>query len=49
MHDIDEWPYASEDLGPPEVTWRLVLGKDELEGRYVLRHGVFVELAEDTL
>jgi hypothetical protein len=38
-----------EDLGPREATWRLVVGKVEVEGRIVLRAGEFVELAEDTL
>jgi len=27
--------------------WRLVIGKEELEGRSALRDGEFVELAED--
>jgi hypothetical protein len=36
-----------EDLGPREATWRLVVGKVELEGRFVLRMGEFVGLAED--
>jgi hypothetical protein len=38
-----------EDLGPREATWRLVVGKAELEGRFVLRLSEFVELAEDAL
>ena len=36
-----------EYLGPREATWWLVVGKAELEGRFVLRMGEFVELAED--
>jgi hypothetical protein len=27
--------------------WRLAVGKEELEGRFVLRGGRFIELAED--
>jgi hypothetical protein len=38
-----------EDLGPREATWRLVVGKVEVEGRFVLRMGEFVELAEDAI
>ena len=38
-----------EYLGPREATWRLVIGKAEVEGRFVLRRGEFVELAEDAL
>ena len=34
------------DLGPREGTWRLVVGKAEVDGRFVLRMGEFVELAE---
>jgi hypothetical protein len=36
-----------EYLGPREATWRLVVGKVEVEGRFALRAGEFVELAED--
>jgi hypothetical protein len=32
--------------GPPEPVWRLVIGKEDLEGRFVLRAGRFVELGE---
>ena len=35
------------DLGPREAAWRLVVGKEEVEGRFVLRGGRFVELDED--
>jgi hypothetical protein len=38
-----------EDLGPREATWRLVVGKAELEGRFALRMCEFVELAEDAI
>jgi hypothetical protein len=38
-----------EYLGPREATWRLVIGKAEIEGRFVLRMGEFVELAEDAV
>ncbi|WP_435005146.1 hypothetical protein P12x_003040 [Tundrisphaera lichenicola] len=48
-HDFDRWPIASEYLGKPEAAWRLVIGKEELEGRFVLRSGEFVELAEDAI
>ncbi len=30
-----------------EATWRLTIGKDAVEGRFVLRGGRFVELSED--
>jgi hypothetical protein len=39
---------TDEDLGPVEPVWRLVVGKDEVDGRFVLRGGRFVELAEDS-
>jgi hypothetical protein len=38
---------TDEDLGPREAIWRLVVGKEDVEGRFVLRGGVFVGLAED--
>jgi hypothetical protein len=39
--------WESERLhGKPEAVWRLVIGKEELEGRFALRSGEFVELAE---
>jgi hypothetical protein len=38
-----------EDLGPREATWRLVVCKAVLEGRFALRMGEFVELAEDAI
>ena len=34
------------DLGPREAVWRIVLGKAEVDGRFVLRSGEFVELGE---
>jgi hypothetical protein len=37
-----------EYLGKPEAVWRLVVGKVEVEGRFVLQADVFVELAEGT-
>ncbi len=36
------------NLGPREAVWRLVVGKVEVEGRFILRSGRFVELAEDS-
>jgi hypothetical protein len=33
-------------LGPRETLWRLVIGKAEVDGRFVLRGGAFVVLAE---
>jgi hypothetical protein len=32
--------------GKPEAVWQLTVGKEEIEGRWALRGGVFVELAE---
>jgi hypothetical protein len=37
---------TDRDLGPREAVWRLVVGKEELDARFVLRGGRFVELAE---
>jgi len=34
------------DLGPIEATWRLTIGKAEVDGRFALRMGEFIELAE---
>lgn len=36
-----------EGLGSCEAIWRLLVGKVEVEGRFVLRMGEFVEPAED--
>ena len=38
-----------EWLGPIEVVWRLVIGKTELEARWALRDGTFVELGEEAI
>jgi hypothetical protein len=35
------------DLGPREAVWSLAIGKEPVEGRFALRAGRFVELAED--
>jgi hypothetical protein len=37
---------ADRSLGPKDAVWRLVVGKEEVEGRFALRSGRFVELAE---
>lgn len=37
---------SDRDIGPLEAVWRLVVGKEENEGRFILRGGAFVELAE---
>ena len=42
---LDSQP--GETDGPPEIAWRLQVGKETLEDRFVLRDGEFVELAED--
>lgn len=39
---------TDEELGPVEPVWRLVVGKEEVEGRFALRDGRFVRLAETT-
>jgi hypothetical protein len=41
----DVWPRPADP--PPEKVWRLCIGGEWLEGRYALRHSVFVELAEE--
>jgi hypothetical protein len=38
---------TGEPIGPREAVWRLVVGKEDVEGRFALRFGRFVELAED--
>lgn len=41
------WTAADEEAGrPAEVLWRLVVGKAEVPGRYVLRTARFVEAGE---
>jgi hypothetical protein len=42
----DVWPRPADP--PPEKVWQLVVGGETLPGRYALRGGVFVELAEET-
>jgi hypothetical protein len=48
-----DWQRDSVYLGKPETTWRLVVGKGEgkveVNGRFVLRMGEFVGLAEDAV
>jgi hypothetical protein len=45
---IGGWRWnTDEELGPIEPVWRLVVRKQPVEGRFVLRGGRFVELAED--
>jgi hypothetical protein len=41
-----DWRVDSVNLGPTEAVWRLVVNKVEVQGRFVLRSGEFVELAE---
>ena len=38
--------YLGEDRGPVESVWKLTIGKEPVEGRFALRFGRFVELAE---
>jgi hypothetical protein len=38
---------TGEDLAPVEAIWRLVVEGEAVEGRFALRGGGFVELAED--
>ena len=38
---------TARDLGPREAVWSIVIGEEAIEGPFVLRGGVFVELAED--
>jgi hypothetical protein len=38
---------ADRDLGPREAVWRLVVEGGPVEGRFVLRGGRFVEMAEE--
>jgi hypothetical protein len=38
---------TGESLGPLEAVWRLEVGGEALDGRWVLRRGEFGELAED--
>jgi hypothetical protein len=38
---------ADRSLGPVEAVWSLAIGKEDVEGRFALRAGRFVELAED--
>jgi hypothetical protein len=37
---------ADRSLGPVEAVWSLAIGKEDVEERFVLRAGRFVELAE---
>jgi hypothetical protein len=38
---------TDQDLGPVAAVWRLVIEGEPVEGRFALRDGRFVELAED--
>jgi hypothetical protein len=40
-------PDGQEGGGPLESVWRLVVRGEAIEGRFALRGGVFVELAEE--
>jgi hypothetical protein len=45
---VGGWDWRTDEYhGSPEQTWRLTVGGEDLEGRFVLRGGRFVELAED--
>jgi hypothetical protein len=37
--------YEDRDLAPGEALWRLAIGKEDVEGRFALRGGVFVVIA----
>ncbi len=39
--------HFGEERGPIESVWNLVIGGEPVEGRFALRFGLFVELAED--
>jgi len=42
------WVDADDDAGrPAETLWRLVVGKVEVPGRFVLRRGAFVPVTPD--
>ena len=45
------WPSrpasVHDDRGRPEQAWRLVVRGGAIEGRFALRGGAFVELAEE--
>jgi hypothetical protein len=38
---------ADRSLGPVEAVWSLSIGKEDVEGRFALRGGAFVALADD--
>jgi hypothetical protein len=47
-HHVGGWDWQTDEYnGPPEKTWRLAIGGEDLEGRFVLRSGRFVGLDED--
>lgn len=35
-------PWIEHDLGGSEITWKLIIGKDEIPGWFALRHGAFI-------
>jgi hypothetical protein len=37
---------ADRSLGPVEAVWSIVVGREDVEGQFALRGGVFVELGE---
>ncbi len=41
--------YLGEDRGPIESVWHLMIRKEPVEGRFALRFGLFIELAEDAI
>jgi hypothetical protein len=40
---------ADRSLGPVEAVWSIVVEGESVEGRFALRGGVFVEVAEDAV
>jgi hypothetical protein len=43
---IGGWAGIDSYRGKAEAVWRLTVGKEEVEGLWALRSGVFIEIAE---